>query len=318
MNFFAFCIRHILDSFRSTSRIVKHYSLVKLNGFSIIFKIFFIRFFNSIPFIRNFSKPIKRRKLIHSNFFNKSINLFNCVDDIDIDGFSKTFNLKSNYQNKFLQDIFDCKNLDVKKLKYPISEVIKKKNEHYNDYCIRLKKMDISRVVGFLDLSKPTELKKFLTSKELLSIVQSYLNTKTISISASFFISNPLEISDKKKYENAQFFHWDNDFRKFLKLYIYLSDVDENSGPHIFIKHSHKIKNKNHRLCRLYPDSQIYENYPSSHIIKFNGKSGSTFFVDSYGLHKGETPIKRSRILLNIHFGIGKILYNKADISVKI
>ncbi len=178
--------------------------------------------------------------------------------------------------------------------------------------------MNISRVTGFLDLTKTSDLRNFLTSKDILSIVKSYLNTNVISISASFFISNPLEISDKEKYKNAQFFHWDNDFKKFLKLYIYLNDVDDDTGPHVFIKHSHKNKDKDHRLCRLYSDSQIYESYPLSNVIKFKGKSGSAFFVDSYGLHKGEKPIKKTRILLNVHFGAGKILYNKHDISIRI
>ena len=45
---------------------------------------------------------------------------------------------------------------------------------------------------------------------------------------------------------------------------------------------------------------------------------GSSFFVDSYGLHKGKVPEKNSRILLNIHFGLGKILYSSNDISMKI
>ena len=53
-------------------------------------------------------------------------------------------------------------------------------------------------------------------------------------------------------------------------------------------------------------------------IKEFTGKSGSTFFVDSYGLHKGEAPKGKSRILLNIHFGSGKILYSPGDIFHKI
>ena len=104
--------------------------------------------------------------------------------------------------------------------------------------------MKISRVTGYFDLKKPSEFKNFLISKEILNIVQSYLNTRLVSINASFFISNPVEISDDIKYQNAQFFHWDNDFRKFVKLYIYLNDVDEHSGPHVFVEQTHKTKDK--------------------------------------------------------------------------
>ena len=63
MNIFAFYIRHTLDAFRDTNRIVRHFDLIKLNGISVIFKLFFIRFFYAFSFIRNLSKP-KKIKLI--------------------------------------------------------------------------------------------------------------------------------------------------------------------------------------------------------------------------------------------------------------
>ena len=318
MNIFAFYIRHTLDAFRDTNRIVSHFDLIKLNGASVIFKLFLIRFFYAFSFIRNLSKPTKKNFINKNIYFNDSVDTLNCINDLDRKGYSKTFQLKEEYKKNFLNNVFECKNLDLKKLEYSTNDVLKKQNENLDDYFTRLKKMKISRVTGHFDLNKPSEFKNFLISKEILNIVQSYLNTTLISINALFFISNPLEISDEIKYQNAQFFHWDNDFRKFVKLYIYLNDVDESSGPHVFVEHTHKHKDKNHKLCRLYSDKQIYDKYPKSNIIKFNGNSGSTFFVDSYGIHKGEVPTKKSRILLNIHFGAGKILYSQGDISIKV
>ena len=138
-----------------------------------------------------------------------------------------------------------------------------------------------------------------------------YHNSNDFSINASFFISNPLQISEEEKYKNAQYFHWDNDFTKFFKLYIYLNDVDHENGPHIFIPRTHKDKKRDNKLCRLYSDDNIKNNYQDSKI--FTGKAGSMFFVDSYGIHKGLTPTKNYRLMLNIHFGRGKILYSKYD-----
>ena len=59
MNIFAYYIRHTLDAFRDTDRIVRHFDLIKLNGITVIFKLFFIRFFYAFSFIRNLSKPKK-------------------------------------------------------------------------------------------------------------------------------------------------------------------------------------------------------------------------------------------------------------------
>ena len=95
-------------------------------------------------------------------------------------------------------------------------------------------------------------------------ILMEEVNSKKISVNASFFISNPLKISESEKYRNAQYFHWDNDFTKFFKMYIYLNDVDNNNGPHIYIPHTHKIKKNENKLCRLYSDTNIKDNYKVS------------------------------------------------------
>ena len=95
-----------------------------------------------------------------------------------------------------------------------------------------------------------------------------------------------------------------------------MSDVDEDSGPHIFIPGTHKKKKKIHKLSRLFDDKNIYSSYKEKKI--FHGKKGSAFLVDSYGLHKGETPKNKPRLMLNIHYGRGKIFYSKNDMFIKI
>ena len=42
------------------------------------------------------------------------------------------------------------------------------------------------------------------------------------------------------------------------------------------------------------------------------------FFTDSYGLHKGVTPLNKYRLMLNIHFGKGKLLYSKNDLFINL
>ena len=311
------CIRKFLDAYRSTIKITKHFNLIKLNGNFIVIKIFIIRFFYSFSFIRNFKKINYTKKIVDTDYFTEQkLNLFEDIKQIDELGYSKTYNINNSLKKQILNMVLNSKDLDFKKINLPVSELLKKENENLETYFLRMTKKKISRITGSLDLKNNSILKNFLTSKEMLTLVKNYLNTKVVSINASFFISNPVETSEKEKYSNAQFFHWDNDFKKFLKLYIYLTDVDEESGPHLYAEKSHKFKNKQHELCRLYSDNNIFKNYIN--IKEFKGKSGSTFFVDSYGLHKGKSPTKKSRILLNVHFGAGKILYTPNDIAINL
>ena len=314
---FSHYIRKILDSFRDSIRVIKHYDLIKHNGYIIIFKIFIIKFFYSFSFIRNFKKIIYRNEIINSNFFEKdSVNIDEDLKQIDELGYSKIYNIKDKTKNQILDMVLNCENLDLKKIDFPISEILKKKDEELEEYLERLKEKKVSRITGSIDLKNNSILRELLTSTEMLTLVKNYLNTKVISINASFFISNPVITTNDEKYSNAQYFHWDNDFTKFIKFYVYLSDVDDYAGPHIFVEKSHKYKKREHRLCRLFSDYNINQNYRN--IKKFTGKSGSAFFEDSYGLHKGEPPKTKSRIILNVHFGANKILYSSNDIILNL
>ena len=264
-------IRRFLDACRDTVRINKHANLIELNGIFIIVKLFIIRFFYSFNFIRNFKKINFKDEILNSEFFiEKELKISNEIEQIDRLGYSDVYNINHTVKKELLDMVLDCKDLDSKKLDYSLTEILKKKDENLDEYFLRLKQNKVSRVSGYLDLKKKSILKDFLTSKEVLSIVKNYLNPKHISINASFFISNPVETSEKKKYSDAQFFHWDNDFTKFLKFYVYLTDIDTDSGPHIFVEKSHKFKKKQHKLCRVYNDNDIYQNYEE--IINDIGK----------------------------------------------
>ncbi len=310
-------IRRFLDAYRDTIRINNHADLIKHNGKFVVVKLFVIRFFYSFSFIRNFKKIRFTNDIINPKFFiEKELNISNEINQIDKLGYSKVYNINDKLKKSLLEMVLNCKDLDFKKIELSESEILKNKNESLNEYFLRLKEKKISRISGYLDLKKDSILKEFLTSKEILSFVKSYLNTKHVSINASFFISNPVKTSREKKFSDAQYFHWDNDFTKFLKFYIYLTDIDANSGPHVFVEKTHKFKKREHRLCRVFSDNNIYQNYKD--VKEFHGDSGSAFFVDSYGLHKGKSPNSKSRILLNIHFGSGKILYSKNDIAMNL
>lgn len=313
INLISHYIRRFLDAYRDTKRIVNHYDLIKLNGIYIIVKIFIIRFFYSFSFLRNYDQIKYKNEKIHSNYFiEKEINLHESLKKIDEIGYSPIYNISSDFKNSLLNVVLNSKNLDTKKIHINPNDLYKIKEETIEQYLKRLTKLKVTRISGFLDLNKQKLLKDFLTSKEILSVVENYLNCKGISINANFFISNPVEKSEKEKFNTAQIFHWDNDFKKFLKLYIYLTDVDSSAGPHLFVEKTHKFKKRRHRLCRVYSDNNIYKHYDN--FKEFTGKSGSSFFVDSYGLHKGESPKEKSRIILNIHFGAGKILYTPGDV----
>jgi len=320
MKIIVFFIKVFLDAYRHTKRVILYYNLISINGLIIIPKLYIIRLLYSFSFIRNLIKIKILNNISFSKlFYENNVDSKNIAENVDLKGHSQIYNIKNSLVNDILENIFLSKNIEYKKNKnssynIPNDFLFKDKNESFEFYYNRLKKNNISRLTGTIDLNKNSPVKKLLTSKPFLSLAQNFLNTKEFSINASFFISNPAILTKEEQYANAQYFHWDNDFTKFLKVYIYLSDVDKDSGPHILIPNTHKKKLLKHSLCRLYTDQEIYNSYDKKEI--FLGSKGSLFFSDGYGLHKGETPQKNTRLILNAHFGRNKILYSSNDIYI--
>ena len=317
MKFILFILKLLLDAVRDTFKIVKHFNLIKHNNFLVIFKMFIIRFFFSFSSIRKFQK-IKSSDYISKEIYfeDSEINVEKISNEIDNLGHANSLKLKKNYVEELKKLIFDSQNFDLKKISKNKLNLKKMDNESEKEYVQRLESLKISRLTGTINLNDENILKSIITSKSLIEIAKSYLNTNCISINATYFISNPIKTSEEEKYSNAQYFHWDNDFVKFFKFYIYLSDVDEFAGPHVFVPFSHKYKKKQHRLCRLYRDDKVLSEYKN--IKYFKGPAGTSFFTDSYGLHKGAPPLNKHRLMLNIHFGKGKLLYSEDDLFIKL
>ena len=91
----------------------------------------------------------------------------------------------------------------------------------------------------------------------------------------------------------AQEFHFDVDAFKFLKIFIYLSDVDSSSGAHQFYKSSHLAFPSTFPPLTSIPtyfrasESIMNTLYPTSSLQTFVGKKGTIIVEDTSGFHRG-------------------------------
>jgi hypothetical protein len=100
----------------------------------------------------------------------------------------------------------------------------------------------------------------------------------------------------------AQTFHRDSEDWKYLRFLIYLTDVDDGCGPHVYVKGSHR-DNLPLRL-KVYPPEEISQQYGSENFIKILGKRGTAIAADTSGIHKGELPTVKPRLVLNFLYAI--------------
>ena len=101
----------------------------------------------------------------------------------------------------------------------------------------------------------------------------------------------------------TQNFHRDIDTLHSLKFFIYLTDVDNDSGPHVYIKNSiDKVFETS--KDKMHDDIEIESNFATKSIIKLKGKAGSSFLADTFAFHKGLTPKKNPRLLLQVIYSL--------------
>lgn len=151
------------------------------------------------------------------------------------------------------------------------------------------------------DLIKNETILKIANDPGVLRIVEKFLGaTPTISN-----INMWWSIAGKSKAEDAQLFHRDVDDLKFCKLFIYLTDVGPNDGPHTYVKGSSST-NKLTKI-RRYEDEEVEQAFGKENVINFCRPKGSFFIVDTYGFHKGTLPIENNRLLLQVQYSLNPI-----------
>lgn len=151
------------------------------------------------------------------------------------------------------------------------------------------------------DLVKFKPILDIANDPAILQVVQEFLEAKPTISNINMWWS----FGGRKQAEHAQLFHRDFDDWKFCKLFIYLTDVDENSGPHIYVRKS--SASPKYRKIRRYSDEEIEKAFGKENILSFTATKGAAFMVDTYGFHKGLLPKAKNRLLLQIQYSMNPI-----------
>jgi hypothetical protein len=142
----------------------------------------------------------------------------------------------------------------------------------------------------------------------LLLIASHYLRTTAVVISSRLWWSFPSENYDEALLKRAsqERFHFDmNDWRS-VKFFFYLTDVDDDAGPHVYVRESHRRKRLRHQLTFFVgkPDGEIIDFYGRERIMRIHGPAGYGFAEDPFGFHMGTVALRRPRLMFEVEYGI--------------
>lgn len=151
---------------------------------------------------------------------------------------------------------------------------------------------------GLFDIVNCPHLLALANSAHLIGLAEQYLQCKPTISSLMLRWSFPADAP----VGNVQRFHRDSDDWRHLKVMVYLTDVGAADGPHVYVRGTHREAAP--LRIQVEADEAIHRRYGKEAAKVVTGAEGSGFVVDTAGIHKGEPPRARPRLMLQIQYSL--------------
>ena len=156
------------------------------------------------------------------------------------------------------------------------------------------------------EIAKNPGMQQLMADPALLAVAEGYIGaTPSLSMLNLWWST---AFGDDPGADAAQMFHFDFDPPpKWLLIFVYLTDVGLDNGPHVYVRGSHKAGHPAAKelLKRGYvriSDEEIAQAFGSENIIEIHGARGTVLAVDTRGFHKGKMLNQGHRLMAQLTF----------------
>ncbi len=148
------------------------------------------------------------------------------------------------------------------------------------------------------EVLKAPHMLDLMNDPDILSVAELYLGCKPVIDN----IGCAWSYAGRDTAKGVQRFHRDFDCARGFKAFYYLTDIDETSGPHKFVRGSHQDARLDSGKAQT--DAAIAEAFGAEAIATITAPAGTWFLEDVYGFHKGQLPVNAPRLLLAIEYNL--------------
>jgi hypothetical protein len=182
----------------------------------------------------------------------------------------------------------------------------------YGDYDGTVRPFRLGRYTNALHSCRA--LQSLAADPQLVAIARKYLGSEPVLIGARMWWSLAGPADELQKKRAGQGFHYDIDGYRGLTFFFYLTDVGPSSGPHLYVRGTHKRKALKHlvSLHKAQSDEEVEARYGVDRQIVLCGPAGSGFAEDIFGYHKGLPP-DEDRLIAQVRFGLHDYGTTKGD-----
>jgi len=153
---------------------------------------------------------------------------------------------------------------------------------------------------GLLDLAN---------QPQVLAVMEAVLGCKPLIDNIGVTWTYP----GRETAKSVQRFHRDYDCARNIKVFWYLTEVTESSGPHVYVRGSHRSRTLD--TGRAQTDEAIAAAFGEAAIERITGPAGSWFMEDVYGFHKGQLPLDAPRLMLAVQYNLYRSPHCPRDVT---
>ena len=143
-------------------------------------------------------------------------------------------------------------------------------------------------------------VQSLLADHSLRDFARRYHNSEPVNDHVAMWWSSAY--SSEASSEVAQLYHFDMDRPQFLKLFFYLTDVTPDTGPHCYIRASHRERPAALWRDGRHADEDVLALYGRASEVEIAAPRGTLIAVDTSGFHKGKPLVQGSRLLLQLEY----------------
>ena len=176
----------------------------------------------------------------------------------------------------------------------------------YRPECVASTTANVCRAVDQSALLASPDIAELAFDPNFIAIAQAFLGAPPVHTQVNAWWSVPHSDTREHASAAAQKFHQDRDYIKFLKIFIYLTDVGEANGPHQFIAGSNadyaEMAGQPYRASKRREDADLLAIYGPGRLRVFTAPRGSVLLEDTSGFHKGTSVASGHRMMLQLEY----------------
>ncbi len=140
----------------------------------------------------------------------------------------------------------------------------------------------------------------FVADQTLMLLAERYLEAPPINDLVAMWWSAPADAATRSGA--AQLYHFDMDRLRFIKFFVYLTDVGPDNGPHVVVRGSPNTRPRAFYSDRRFSDEEVAAAFPAEDLKELTAPAGTVLAVDTSALHKGKPLESGHRLILQIEY----------------